>query len=34
MTEHPQPLTQAQDHDRHIGRLKGIVEQLDTDWTA
>ena len=25
MTE--QPLTQAQDHDRRIGRLKGIAEQ-------
>ena len=24
-----QPLTQAQDHDRRIGRLEGIVEQLD-----
>lgn len=27
MTE--QPLTQAQDHDRRIGRLEGIAEQLD-----
>ena len=27
MTEHP--LTQAQDHDRRIGRLEGIAEQLD-----
>ena len=27
MTEHT--LTQAQDHDRHIGRLEGIAEQLD-----
>lgn len=26
MTE--QPLTQAQDHDRRIGRLEGIAEQL------
>ena len=29
MTEQPQPLTQAQDHDRRIGRLEGIIEQLD-----
>ncbi|MXX40087.1 MAG: hypothetical protein F4Y91_07140 [Gemmatimonadetes bacterium] len=29
MTENPQPLTQAQDHDRRIGRLEGIAEQLD-----
>ena len=29
MTETPQPLTQAQDHDRRIGRLEGIAEQLD-----
>ena len=27
MTE--QPLTQAQDHDRRIGRLEGIAEQLN-----
>ena len=27
MTE--QPLSQAQDHDRRIGRLEGIAEQLD-----
>ena len=27
MTEHT--LTQAQDHDRRIGRLEGIAEQLD-----
>ena len=27
MTE--QPITQAQDHDRRIGRLEGIAEQLD-----
>ena len=27
MTE--QPVTQAQDHDRRIGRLEGIAEQLD-----
>ncbi len=27
MTE--QPPTQAQDHDRRIGRLEGIAEQLD-----
>ncbi len=26
MTE---PVTQAQDHDRRIGRLEGIAEQLD-----
>ena len=26
MTE--QPITQAQDHDRRIGRLEGIAEQL------
>ncbi len=26
MTE---PITQAQDHDRRIGRLEGIAEQLD-----
>ena len=25
----PDPITQAQDHDRRIGRLEGIVEQLD-----
>ena len=24
-----QPLTQAQDHDRRLGRLEGIAEQLD-----
>jgi len=24
-----QPLSQAQDHDRRIGRLEGIAEQLD-----
>ena len=24
-----EPITQAQDHDRRIGRLEGIVEQLD-----
>ena len=24
-----QPVTQAQDHDRRIGRLEGIAEQLD-----
>ncbi len=29
MTEQSQPLTQAQDHDRRIGRLEGIVEQLN-----
>lgn len=29
MTEQPQPLTQAQDHDRRMGRLEGIAEQLD-----
>lgn len=29
MSENPQPLTQAQDHDRRIGRLEGIAEQLD-----
>ena len=29
MTENPQPLTQAQDHDRRIGRLEGIAERLD-----
>ena len=29
MTDQPQPLTQTQDHDRRIGRLEGIVEQLD-----
>ena len=29
MTENPQPLTQAQDHDRRIGWLEGIAEQLD-----
>ena len=23
------PITQAQDHDRRIGRLEGIAEQLD-----
>lgn len=27
MTE--QPVTQAQDHDRRIGRLEGMAEQLD-----
>ena len=27
MTE--QPRTQTQDHDRRIGRLEGVVEQLD-----
>lgn len=27
MTE--QPITQAQDHDRRIGQLEGIAEQLD-----
>ena len=25
----PDPITQAQDHDRRIGRLEGIAEQLD-----
>ncbi len=25
----PYPITQAQEHDRRIGRLEGIVEQLD-----
>lgn len=29
MTDQPQPLTHTQDHDRRIGRLEGIVEQLD-----
>ena len=29
MTEQSQPLTQAQDHDRRIGRLEGIAEQLN-----
>lgn len=29
ITEQPQPLTQAQDHDRRIGRLEGIAEQLN-----
>ncbi len=29
VTEQSQPLTQAQDHDRRIGRLEGIVEQLN-----
>ncbi len=24
-----EPITQAQDHDRRIGRLEGIAEQLD-----
>ncbi|MXX38297.1 MAG: hypothetical protein F4Y91_17060 [Gemmatimonadetes bacterium] len=27
MTEQSQPLTQAQDHDRRLGRLEGIAEQ-------
>ena len=29
MTEQSQPLTQAQDHDRRIGQLEGIAEQLN-----
>ena len=29
MTEQSQPLTQAQDHDRRIGWLEGIAEQLN-----
>lgn len=29
MTEQSQPLTQVQDHDRRIGRLEGIAEQLN-----